>query len=253
MRIACTIFCLALLSPAGLMSATPTTLPADPPVEKAERIRAWLVGLTHADPGVRDESQYELMGLGRADLPLLRSAAERYRPLDRALLERLHDIVTHAYMAEDPFPKRTDDGFLGVDLPPSMELTRDPRLTIEIRSRMKGFCGYRALRDGDVIVDIDEAPLPARVTAPDMLLTAFIHAIKSRQPGEVIHLRVLRQGKLQRIGVKLDGRPAPEDDIDLTAAEVAAMRARRESSAQKYWEAEFEPRLTAKPLPAMSY
>lgn len=247
MHIACTILCLAL---AGLASAAPTTLPAGPPVEKAERIRGWLVGLTHADPGVRDESQYELMGLGRADLPLLRRAAERYRPLDRALLERLRDIVAHAYMAEDPDPERTGQGFLGVDLPSSMDVTRDPGLVIEIRGRMRGFCAYRALRDGDVIVDIDEAPLPARVTAPDMRLTAFIQAIKAQRPGSVIHLRVLRQGKVLRIPVKLDGRPAPEDNFDLTTAEVAAMRARRESSAQKYWETEFEPHLTAKPLPA---
>ena len=251
MRIACTILCLAL---AGLVSAAPATLPAGPPAEKVESIHAWLVGLTHADPGVRDESQYELMGLGRADLPLLRSAAGRYRPLDRALLERLRDIVMHAYMAEDPDPERIGQGFLGVDLPSSMDVTMDPGLAIEIRSRMMGFCAYRALRDGDVIVDIDEAPLPARVTEPTMRLTAFMNAIKSRRPGEVIHLRVLRQGKLLRIPVKLDGRPKPEDDDEgLTTAEVAAMRARRESSAQKYWETEFEPHLTAKPLPATSY
>lgn len=249
MRIACTILCL-LLAPAGLAWAAPTTLPADRAAERAERIREWLVDLTHADPGVRDESQYELMGLRRADLPLLRRAAERYRPLDRALLERLRDIVAHVYMAEDPDPERTGEGFLGVDLPPGMDLTRDPRMAVEIRGRMRGFCAYRALRDGDVIVDIDEAPLPARVTAPDMRLTAFMHAIKSRRPGEVIHLRVLRQGKLLRIPVKLDGRPAPEDNFDLTTAEVNAMRARREASAQKYWETEFEPHLTGKPLPA---
>lgn len=260
MRAASLIFCILLIvaiaqgeSPAP-PATRPTTLPADYPPQKMEQVRKWLIGLADPDPAVREDSRYELMGLTRADLPALRLAAERYRPLERSLLENLRDIVTHVYLTEDPEVKRVNLGFLGIDLPSQdAPLPDDSKLIITITARMKGFAGYRALRNGDVIVDIEEAPLPARATDPRVIVQLFIDGIMSFPPGQTVHLKVLRQGKMVRIPVKLDARPLPQDGARLTETEVMAMRNRRERAAQDYWEAEFEPRLTGKPSPAGSY
>ena len=254
MHFASSILCTLLLVAAAQAAPVtqPTTLPADD-LPQVEQVREWLVGLADPDPAIRDESRYELMGLAWADLPALRIAAERYRPLDRSVLENLRDIVTHVYLTEYPVPSQTEEGFLGISLPATADLPDDPRLLIVIDGRMRGFCAYRALRDGDVILDIDEAPLPARATAPVVILRSFTEAIRRFPQGRTVHLRVLRQGKVLRVPVKLDGRPAAAQGMELTLDDMILTRNRRERAAQEYWEAEFEPYVAGKAAPAGSY
>lgn len=242
MRIGSFMLCLTLL--AGLDQAGAAPAPAGEPAQRPAQMRAWLLGLADPSPEVREESRHQLMGLGRADLPVLRGEAERYRPLDRALLDILRDIVTHVYLAEDPYPREERHGFLGITLTQDPE-EEDRKLQIVVASRMKGFAGYRFLRDGDVIIDIEEAPLPAQVAHPRMLREIFIESIKARRPGQTVHLKVLRQGRELRIPVTLGARPRLDDRMDI----VAELHNRRERAAQAFWAAEFEPRLTGKPLP----
>jgi hypothetical protein len=236
---------LAMAAAGGGPATMPAAAAAGHNREQLERIQGWLVGLADADPEVREESRYQLMGLGRGDLPGLRSVAERYRPLERSLIEMLHEVVTHVYLAGEGGMERAGAGFLGIDLP--REMPEDPRFQIIVVSRMKGFVAYRSLRDGDIILEVEGRPIPAGTVNPLALRAHFTQSIQQVGAGRMVHLKVLRQGKVMRISMTLSRRP---DWADLGAGnegEAIEMRSRREQSAERYWKSEFEPHLVERP------
>ena len=67
----------------------------------------------------------------------------------------LYDIVMHVHMAGEPYQAaETMGGFLG--LRETRDWTSPPG--VAITTRIPGFCAYRMLREGDVIVGIEEFP-----------------------------------------------------------------------------------------------
>ena len=147
---------------------------ASSPLDLALELRR----LADRDPIVRESARLELMGLRADDLPRLRAAAISLRPLRPAQTAALHDIVTHVRLADDTgtldhltdpadaaatetaLPSDSSQGstggFLGVRLPDTLQYT-DPDANSQgaiVAGRIEGFCAYRYLRDGDLILAV---------------------------------------------------------------------------------------------------
>lgn len=214
--------------------AAPTSRPTTEPAaaERAEHIRRWVIGLMDVDPAVRERSLDELLGMGRDDLPLLKLVLAKLPPLDPEVRQELPGIIEHVYLSEEPFePARK--AFLGVRMPRE-EIGRehDPKVEIVIESRLPGFDAYRKLRNGDGILDLEESPLPQPPDRND-----FIERVKEMRPGRVIHLKVLREGKVISVGVRLGRRPAEINEMAPGTADQFSND--RAAKAQKYIKEEF--------------
>ena len=200
----------------------PAQSPARPTTVPAAQIARWLTGLGDLDPAVREQSEYELAGLSRADLPQLKRAIAA-TALDATLTPLLRDIVRHIYLIEQPYDSHPS-GFLGVRMPKEQSgHEHDPRMEVVIESRLPGFDAFRKLKNGDGILDIEEQPLKQ---PPDR--DEFITRIKEMRPGQVAHLKVLREGKVIRVAVRIAYRPADiardlGDSADAFASNRAAL------------------------------
>src|SRR5882762_446431 len=131
--------------------------------------------------------------MGRADLGVLAEVVGEFRPLEEQMASVIKEIVTHVYLGEDEYEKE-GRGFLGISMPKSAE---EDRMQVVVESRMAGFGGYAALRDGDVILDIVEQPLPQPLDRD-----VFIDVIKSMEPGRNVRLKILRQGAVRVVTAK---------------------------------------------------
>jgi hypothetical protein len=216
----------------------PATQPAAAPSDPAS-IKQWFAQLADADPAVRDEATSQLMGLSRADLPALRQIVQDEEPLAPAQIEALEQIAEQVFLSGDAYA--TDpNGFLGIQTDvvnlTSVDGAPDDHWArgIMVLKRISGFCGARSLRDGDIIMGIEEAP---GVTFTDP--SNFVQTIRGVGPGNTIHLQVLRAGNVRRVAVTLDPRPT-EIDMDPTMSDLVA---RRRGAFQAFWEKTFAPLL----------
>jgi C-terminal processing protease CtpA/Prc len=224
---------LMFLCMAGMTWGQSATQPADLPSALADpareqQIRQWLTELADPQATVRGRTREELMGLKAKELATLRAAIQETKSLEPSQAAVLREIVTQVYLAGRPY-ERSDSGFIGIRMDPD-----GPEAIVE--GRLPGFPGYRWLRNGDVIVDIGERPMPQ-----PMGQTAFIMAISNLKPGTTVHLKVLRQGKMIQVPVRLDARPAAkldEDDAEYKLR-VDAMMDQRIVEAQQYWRENF--------------
>lgn len=213
------VFILALLG----FAAPPATAPVD-------SIRAWFNQLTDSNPDTREQARVNLMGLNRADLSTLRQIVAESRPLRAAQSAVLYDIVTHAYAAGEPYGGREVGCVLGVQLAPS-----DDPTGVRVAERFAGFCAYRFLRDGDVIVGIVEAP-GVVLNAPGNL-----SSVLGRVPrGTRLTFEVMRNGQTLSIPIRLDAAPAAA--VDMQTA-IQQLRDLREQRAVEYWSRKFAPLL----------
>jgi hypothetical protein len=232
------LFLLTPIAPAQTTTpaASAPTQPAASPTH--QQVRRWFVALADPDPAARDESRDRLMGLTRRDLPVLRAVVQECHPLEPNLVHDLRQIVTHVYLSEDRYQK-SPRGFLGITMPQPSETVPDMQVVVE--SRMPGFCAFRSLRDGDVVVDIEERPL-----ARPVIRAQFCAAVLNLNAGQLIHLKVLRQGRLIRVPIRLDARPA--DTLDHEDP-IAVLLNRRADEANTYWRETFAPLLGETPAP----
>ena len=200
-------------------------------VATTEQLRGWVVGLTDADPATREKSKYALLGLRREELPTLAAVVLDFRPLEPTVVDSMKEIVEHVYLTGDDYPKE-ELGFIGIHMP----ATPAARLEVVVESRMPGFAGFRMLQDGDAILDIEEYPLPQPLGRRE-----FCAKVLRIKPGELIHLRVLRRGKIIRVPGRLDPRPKDPSgtgaDYDFVVQELLARRA---AEAEGYWKRVFE-------------
>jgi hypothetical protein len=132
------------------------TRPVGKPVEK-EQLRRMFLELDHPDGRMREKARERLMELRRGDLPALAEVIGEFRPLEPQTVALLKEIVTHVYLSEDNYEKEAH-GFLGISMPRQND--GEDRMQVMVESRMPGFGGFAALRDGDVILDIADSPLP---------------------------------------------------------------------------------------------
>jgi len=172
------------------------------------------------------------MNLKRDDLKLLAKVIAEFAPLEDQIVDTIKEVVTHVYLTEDAYEKE-DKGFLGITMPrPSDE----DRMQVMVETRMAGFGGFASLRDGDVILDIVGQPLPQPLDRD-----VFIDVIKGMKPGAVAKLKVLRQGAVRIVPVKVSARPAEKASVNALAYEgrVAELLYRRSEEAEKYWKENF--------------
>jgi len=220
--------------------AQPASRPASGPgvasdAGKPRQIARWLAALADADAAAREVAREELMALRREDLALLRAAAADVRPLAPSQAAVLREIVVQAYLSGEAYDK-AERGFLGITL--SAQRAPGSEMSVVVESRMIGFCGYRCLRDGDVVIDVEEFRLP-RPMRPE----EFIEAVQDAKPGRAVHLKVLRQGQTRIVPVKLDARPAqkPMEGATDFQLRVEAWAAGRQEKAEAYWKEHFAP------------
>ncbi|MGE5610490.1 MAG: hypothetical protein ACM359_14665 [Bacillota bacterium] len=206
--------------------ANPATAPAE--AAREQQIRQWLAELADPQAIVRERAREELMGLKVKELAMLRAAVQAAKSLEPSQAAVLREIVTQVYLAGRPY-ERSDSGFLGIRMPAS-------GAEAVVESRLPGFPGYRWLWDGDVILDIEERPMPQ-----PMGQVALTTAISDLKPGTVVHLKVLRQGKMTRVPVRLDARPAARVDetVDEYRLRVDSLMDDWALEAEQYWKDNF--------------
>jgi hypothetical protein len=228
---------LALAPVAPFAQAEPTTAQATTAPTTQERraqMHEWFAALAHRDPTEREAARLSLMSLERDDLPELKKLVQSSMPLAPSQAAALHDIVAHVFLTGEPYVKSTQ-AFLGVNLGASLasiegeetEENAQPQKGVIIVDRFPGFCGYRALQNGDVILSIKERPEVNIQTVPD-----FQAAIMTSRAGTIMHFEVIRKMRVIEVEIKLDARPNGSIPEELNI---------RDKDAQEYWDREFAP------------
>jgi hypothetical protein len=239
---------LLALPPLIAAERTPTTAPTTRPAANVASIRQLVGQLAEGGYETREAARVALMGLKRSELELLRDAVKQSLPLEPSQIAVLHDIVSHVYLTGDLY-ESTDasPGFLGVSLPSVYRAEDRGLLSLErgvaVVARVPGFCAYRMLQNGDVILSM-RPPVgqPVRFETPDPdLLMASVKAIRA---GQTITFEVLRQGQIINVPIILDLRPAGLDRNPATSAFwFQEFTARRMDQAEALWERDFAPLL----------
>jgi hypothetical protein len=206
----------------------PTSQPSTQP--SAQQVRAWFGDLATRDGTVREAARMRLMGLERRDLPTLRGVVQESRPLAPAQATALYDIVMQIYLAGDPYDADETAGFLGVSLP--REDMSGPESPVVILDRIPGFCAYRYLQDGDVVLSL-VAPNETKFPNPE----EFRKTIHDLTPGQPIEFEVLRQGQVVRVPMTLSPRPKAVE-VD---GQLHQLRQERDQKAFQYWRDTFAP------------
>jgi hypothetical protein len=271
----CLIYFLVITSPAfGQFSLElPTTrarVATAPATMPAADLTACLADLRNADSAVRERARAKLMGMSRHDLETLQTVVAAAAPLNPSQTTHLREIVTHAFLATESYAANKRTGFLGVkDLvavrvklgePPVEEdgegAAKLPGVVdpvggadeeggsgdtgVIISERMPGFCGYRYLDNGDVILAIKENQFAKNdLVVRTRTVRDLQSAIRSHEPGDTITLQVLRRGKTIDIAFVLDAFP----QAALEGLAIDDFRRDRENAAQSYWDAHFGPML----------
>jgi hypothetical protein len=203
-------------------------------------VRLSIVRLASEDAAQREQARVDLIGLGRADLPVLRQAIRSLREMEPSQTAVLRDIVTHVYLTGEPYSTE-GGGFLGIRLPHPFKPEEQSLLSLErgvaLITRFPGFCAFRMLRDGDVILSVTEESR-IELKTPDQL----IEALKSVRPGQTITFEVVRQGQIVNVPITLDRRPI---NLQNSVEEFLADRAR---AADKVWDRDFAPLLENRPV-----
>jgi hypothetical protein len=213
--------------------------------------------LADPDADVREAARTQLMGLERRYLPALQKLVERSRPLLPSQAAVLRQIVTHVYLAGEPYAANGNMGFLGVrmleadvSLPPRNQDDGDdtapddeapliaPRTGVVITERMPGFVGNRMLLDGDVIIGLADRPELRFQTGED-----FSTAVRQFGAGRTIRFNLLRRGRLIKVAVPLDPRPEAAVAEPQGVGAMTDLLSRRRQKADAYWAESFAPLL----------
>jgi hypothetical protein len=244
---AATVVALPAVTWTGALGAGPASAPASSttrPQDPSVALRDWVADLADADPEVREHARRALMGLDRSTLEQLRQVVAEARPLGPSQAAGLQEVVNHVYLAGEPEDAAGTAGFLGVQLAPvAVEVAPGPGVRAEgmpvgvaIAGRVPGFCGYRMLEDGDVILRLTAEKANDFRTPADLS-----RVVGEQQPGRTVTLDVMRRGKLIQVPITLDRRPAWVGQ--LVPAEAVAPRERR---AAEYWDRTFGPLVEAR-------
>jgi len=219
---------------------SPTTAPTTRPTDRLGTIKAMLGELSADSSATREAARVALMGLKRQELPLLRQAVRQSMPLDPDQVTVLRDIVTQVYLAGDLYATEGDGrGFLGVHLPyyghPEERSLLSMERGVAVVSRVPGFCSYRMLQDGDVLLAMLTPAGKIEISSNEQL----IDAVTSARAGDTVTFEVLRQGRVLNVPITLDKKP-----LNLTT-QLEEFSGRRADEADEYWKRDFAPLLAA--------
>ncbi|MDB5289530.1 MAG: hypothetical protein JWL69_771 [Phycisphaerales bacterium] len=228
-------------------AADPATRPSEQ-TDSITQIKTWFGDLASREAVVRKDAEANLMALSADDLPALRKVVEESRPLLPSQAIVLRKIVTQVFLSGEHYEANPTEGFLGIrmeearitfnDDVPAYD-NRPPATGVVIVERMPGFVGARMLRDGDVVLSIEECP-----NAPLRRPVDFQTAVKDKGAGTVLHFLALRHGQVIRLPIKLDPRP-----IDANVGFGGSMDElleKRRIAADEYWDKNFATLLKEK-------
>jgi hypothetical protein len=226
----------------GLLAAdrSAATAPTTRPTDRLETIKAMLAELSADSSATREAARVALMGLKRQELPLLRQAVQQSLPLDPDQIAILRDIVTQVYLAGDMYETEAGDrGVLGVHLPNYLHPEERSLLSMErgvaVVSRVPGFCSYRMLQDGDVLLAMETPGGKIEFSSNEQL----IEAVTSVRAGDTVTFEVLRQGRILNVPITLDKKP-----VNLNS-QLEEFSGRRADEADELWRRYFAPLLAA--------
>lgn len=201
------------------------------------QLQQWLDDLAHRDADVREAARIHLMGISRDELRAFRDIVDNAQPLLPAQAVALREIVLQAYAAGEPYDEDRSQGFLGVELRTAQLPGEHPegiqqQSGVLIVSRLLGFCGYRMLQEGDIVLGVMDQP---NARTGDFIDLSTI--IRGTEAGATIHLEVYRRGRIISVPVTLDARPT-----DLARFQnLDALRSVRFRRAYDYWRQHFAP------------
>jgi len=211
----------------------PTTAPSR---GKPVAIKAWLAQLAEQDAAVREAARAKLMALPRESLDDLATLVKGALPLQPSQVAVLREIVTQVYLSGEPYSGNAHFGFLGLAWQPDDEQSEVVEDGVVVQDRLAGFCGARALREGDVLMFALHPRI--RLRTPDDLRSVVLRM----KPGETLELQVLRAGKVIEVPIVLDALPM----IGGGMVGVDQMRRERMEKADTYWERVFAPMVDGK-------
>lgn len=216
-------------------------------------LRGAFTQLADSDADLREAARGRLMALDRRYLPALQKLVERARPLQPSQAAVLRQIVTHVYLAGEPYAAHGNRGFIGVRMvdaditrelpaeqPARDEADPDPvgpeslqpptPKSVLIIERMPGFVGHRTLLEGDIIIGLADRP-----TLQFGSVTEFSEVIQQFRAGQTVRLTVLRRGRLTKVEIPLDPRPDAADG----EGQMLDLDHIRRQKADTYWRGSF--------------
>jgi hypothetical protein len=207
---------------------------ADADRELRQSIARWVTQLADARQDVRDVARQKLLALRRKDLATLRAVVQQRLPLSPAELEPLRDIVMHVYLSEESYMADHSTGFVGVVFDEDQREVELESGAVEIRRRIPGFCGWRYLEDGDLVLAIGMNPGNlVEVRAHQEMISE----VKRYAAGQTVLFRLLRRGRILTVPLILDAKPS-----QISGGEILiAFQAERAAQAEAYWDSSFEP------------
>lgn len=239
----------APLSQADAPATAPTTAPALRPSE-AEL----LAQLDSTSPATRDSAREALMLLAPNELPRLRAAVEAVGPaaLSPGQLALLRDIVMHVYatgdhnFTADPSYEYGEDPKIGIRFPTSSD-------ACVVAARTLGMDSYRVLHDGDTVIALLNADAPPEPRPADWQPLTSASEFRTLLPqrfkvGDLCTLRVLRDGKVIEVEVRLARIPKPPANaVAGGLPDENAIAADRLARATTYWAEHFATPLNLNP------
>lgn len=220
---------------AAFIASDPAVHAAPPSTQRAAQreseITQWFAQLADPDPAAREAARQKLMEIPRSDLATLQRIVADRRPLAPAQAVALHEIVLHVHLSSAPYQYNQEGGgFMGVQLVSgnTYEPTRVEGAIVQ--QRFPGLVAFQMLRDGDVIVGAEESSVP--IINADTLR----NTIDMFHPGQTVHLKVQRAGRMVIVPITLDFRPADQRTFQ-------ELRNRQLEMAERLWTEDFQPLL----------
>lgn len=232
------VMCVAGLAGSACAQGTrPTTAPATRPTADIASIKRLVTGLADNRYETREACRIELMGLKRTELGMLRDAVKMSLPLEPDQVNVLRDIVMQIYLAGDDY--ETEPGaFLGISLAGPMREETQGLLSINrgvaVVSCVPGFCAYRMLQSGDVILSMTTGDGKIVFESPDPE-ERFRPAVMAVGPGNTVTFEVLRQGRIISVPLTLDRRPRGVENSGF----IQQFTNDRAVAAEAYWKKDF--------------
>ncbi|HEV7300090.1 MAG TPA: hypothetical protein VGN72_12045 [Tepidisphaeraceae bacterium] len=232
---------IAFVLPLLVALIAPTFGQAAPATRPTAEIADDYKELAATDPAARNAARVRLMGMSRLDLVTLRDVVTTHLPVAPAQAVALHDVVRHVYLASETVESNGNQGFLGVAptrygrgaafvVDPDGPV--DVRVGADFQSRTPGFCAYRWLQDGDVILSMGTDEM-----LPITSFSILSEYVRRTPAGTTIRMRVLRGGGVVVLEFPLDARPAALD----FGADLSSFMNERSRRAEAYWQQVFAP------------
>jgi S1-C subfamily serine protease len=107
---------------------------------------------------------------------------------------------------------------------------------VVVVSRVPGFCAYRMLQDGDVLLSMaNGAGSTIEFASNDQL----VDAVRSAKAGDTVQFEVLRQGQILTIPITLDRKPMSLQ----VQLQIEEFNGRRADQVNDLWDRDFAPLL----------